>query len=101
MKLKKGDEVQIVKGKDKGKKGKIEQVFPKENKVLIPGVNLFKRHLKARSQKEPAEIATLVKPLPVSNVKLVCSKCHLPTRVGFRMDKDKKLRFCKKCKGET
>ena len=100
MKLRKGDEVKVAIGKDKGKTGKIEKVFTKEDKVLIPNINLFKRHMKARSQKEPSEIKTLSKPVSVSNVRLICPKCHLPTRIGYKIEGDKKLRICRKCKGE-
>ena len=78
MKLKKGDEVKVVRGKDKGRTGKIDRVLSKEDKV--------------------SEIITIIKPLPVSNVLLVCPKCHLTTRVGFSIDKDQKIRICKKCK---
>ena len=98
MKLRKGDEVKVVIGKDKGKTGKIEKVMPKENKILIQNINLYKRHLKARSQREPSEIKTLVKPLSISNVRLICPKCHLPTRVGYVTEGDKKQRICRKCK---
>ncbi|OGH42308.1 MAG: 50S ribosomal protein L24 [Candidatus Levybacteria bacterium RIFCSPLOWO2_02_FULL_36_8b] len=98
MKLKKGDEVKVVRGKDKGRTGKIDRVLSKEDKVLVLGVNQYKRHMKARSQKQPSEIITIIKPLPVSNVLLVCPKCHLTTRVGFSIDKDQKIRICKKCK---
>lgn len=100
MKLRKGDEVKVVIGKDKGKTGKIEKVFSKENKLLIQNINAYKRHLKARSQSEPSEIKTLVKPLSMSNVRLICPKCHLPTRVGYLTKGDKKQRICRKCKGE-
>ena len=100
MKLKKGDEVKIVIGKDKGKTGKIEKVLPKLNKVLVPGVNQYKRHLKARSQSQPSEIVTLTKPLPVSNIALVCPKCHLISRVKYSMDKGNKVRVCVKCEKE-
>jgi large subunit ribosomal protein L24 len=98
MKLKKGDEVQIKIGKDKGKKGKITSVFLKEKKVLVDGVNLFKRHLKARSQQQPAEIITISKPLHASLVVLICPKCKKPTRVGFEIDKETKNRICRMCK---
>ena len=100
MKLKKGDEIKVVRGKDKGKTGKIEKVFPKLNKVVVPNVNLYKRHLKARSQRQPSEIITLTKPLHVSNVKLVCPKCHLPARVGYKIDDGSKTRICRKCSQE-
>lgn len=96
-KLKKGDEVKIVAGKDKGKTGKIDKVFSKENKVLIAGVNLYKRHLKARSQNQPSEIVTITKPLPLSNVSLICPKCKVITRVGFNVEDNKKVRICRKC----
>ncbi len=100
MKFKKGDEVKVVRGKDKGKTGKIEKVFPKVNKVLINNINQFKRHLKKRSESEPSEIVTLTKPLIVTNVALVCPKCHLTTRVGYKIEKNSKVRICSKCKAE-
>ena|SRR5258705_4950718 len=97
MKLKKGDEVKIVIGKDKGKTGKVEKLFPKEEKVLIPGINEYKRHMKARSQNQKSEIITLTKPLSVAKVQIVCPKCHKLTRVGYKMEKDTEIRYCKKC----
>jgi len=97
MKFKKGDEVKVIKGKDRGKTGKIEKAFPKSNHVLVSGVNQYKRHMKARSQRQPSEIVTITKPLPVSNVMLICPSCHLPARVGFVTNEDKKKRICKKC----
>ncbi len=97
MKFKKGDEVKVIKGKDKGRTGKIEKVFLKENKVLVAGVNLYKRHLKARSAKQPSEIITLTKPLASANVMLICPKCHLTTRIGFKIENSDKRRICKKC----
>lgn len=100
MKLKKGDNVKVVRGKDKGKTGKIDMVFPKMNKVLVNNVNLYKRHLKARSQTKPSEIVTLTKPLPEENVILICPKCHKETRVGYRIEKGVKSRVCKKCEAE-
>lgn len=98
MKLKKGDEVKIVRGKDKGKNGKIEKVFPVLKKVAIANVNLYKRHMKARSQNQPSEILTLTKPLAMANVKIVCPKCKLPTRIGFKITKGEKERICRRCK---
>lgn len=100
MKLKKGDNIKVVRGKDKGKTGKIDKVFPKKGKVLIANINLFKRHLKARSQGQPSEIVTLNKPLNEESVVLVCPKCHKETRVGYKLIKDKKTRICKKCESE-
>lgn len=97
MKLKKGDNVKIVSGKDRGKIGKIEKVFGKIGKVLVTGVNQYKRHLKARSQGQPSEIVTITKPLPLQNVALICQHCKLPTRIGFRLEKNDKIRVCRKC----
>ena len=97
MKLKKGDNVKIVLGKDKGKEAKIEKVFSKTQKVLVHGVNQYKRHLKARSQGQPSEIVTITKPLPLSNVALVCPHCKFPTRIGFKVEKNDKIRVCRKC----
>jgi len=98
MKLKKGDEVIIIAGKDKGRKGKIEKVFSKEGKVLIPGINLVKKHLKPRKEGEKGGIVEIPKPLDVSKVALVCPKCSKPTRVGYLITKESKERICKKCK---
>ena len=100
MKIKKGDSVKVIRGKDKGKEGKVEKVLPKEGKVLVTNVNLYKRHLKARSEKQPSEIVTLTKPMPETNVILVCPKCHKTTRVGYKLEKGIKSRICKRCKSE-
>jgi large subunit ribosomal protein L24 len=100
MKLKKGDKIKILIGKDKGKTGEVERIFPARNLVLVPGVNEFKRHLKSRTQNQKSEIITITKPLPVSNVAVVCPNCKKVTRVGFKTVKDKKLRVCAKCKKE-
>lgn len=97
MKLHTGDTVQIVKGKDKGKTGKIERVLPFDEKVLIEGINQFKRHFKNRGFGKPSEIVTITKPLPVSNVAMVCPKCNKMTRIGYAIQNDKKVRVCKKC----
>ncbi len=97
MKLKKGDQVIITAGKDKGKKGKIEKVIPKENKVLLPGLNVYKRHLKKRDEKHPGGIIDISRPLPVSNVMFVCPKCTKPARIGFKISNKIKVRVCKNC----
>ena len=98
MKLKKGDNIIVIAGKDKGRKGKIEKIFPKEGLVLLPGINVFKRHTKSRGEKQPGGIIDIIKPLPISNVALLCPKCGKPTRVGYRVSKDEtKSRICRKC----
>lgn len=97
MKLIKGDEVKIVAGKDKGKTGKVEKVFAKEDKVLVLGVNEYKRHQKGGYGNTKSEIITITKPLPVANVQLVCPKCKKLTRVGYKIEKGVKARICRKC----
>lgn len=98
MKLKKGDKVVVIKGKDKGRHGKIEKVYPKKGRVLLPGLNIYKRHLKAQGKDKPGGIIELSRPLLAGNVMLICPKCKKQTRVGYIFDKKgKKHRVCKKC----
>lgn len=97
MKLLKGDTVKVVAGKDKGKVGKILRAYSKEEKVLVENVNQYKRHIKKRTEGEKSQIVTITKPLPLSNVSLVCPKCSKVARIGFKTEKGKKIRFCKKC----
>jgi len=97
MKLKKGDLIKVVSGKDRGKTGKIEKVLPKLRKVLVSGVNQYKRHLKAKTQGQTSEIVTIAKPLSEQNVAVVCPNCKLQTRIGFAMEKNGKIRVCRKC----
>jgi len=98
LKLKKGDMVVVMSGKDKGKTGQIEKVLPKTNQILIPGVNIVKKHTKPTKRNPHGGIVQINKPIPVSNVMLICPVCNKATRVGFKMLDNKKLRICKKCK---
>ena|SRR3972149_599973 len=97
MKIKKGDNVKILIGKDKGKTGQVERIYPVWEKVLVAGVNEFKRHIKSRARNQKSEIVTITKPLPVSNVALICTRCKRPTRVGYKEAKGNKVRICRKC----
>ncbi|MEK7565436.1 MAG: 50S ribosomal protein L24 [Patescibacteria group bacterium] len=97
MKIKKGDKVKVIKGKDRNKEGEVARVFPKNDKVLINGLNLYKRHLQPRGEGQKGEIKELSRPFPASNVQLICPKCKLITRVGYQVDDGKKARICKKC----
>ena len=97
MRIKKGNTVLIISGKDKGKKGKILEVLSKEGKILVEGVNLMKKHQKPKKTGEKGQIIQLPKPIDVSNVKLICLKCGKPTRIGYRIVEKKKYRTCKKC----
>lgn len=100
MKFKKGDQVIVTVGKNKGKKGQIERIFLKEGKVLIPGINIFKKHLKRRSEKRPGGIVEISKPLSLSKVALLCPKCGQLARVGYKKVDREKFRVCKKCREE-
>ena len=97
MKIKKGDTVKILKGKDRGKTGEVEKVFPEKGKIVVAGINVYKRHKKP-ADKKPGGIIDLIKPLPVSNVMIVCPKCSSGTKVGYKIEAGKKYRLCKKCK---
>ena len=99
MKLKKGDEILITAGKDKGKKAKIDKTYPKNDTVLLPGLNIFKRHMKKKDEKNPGGVISFPRPVPVANIQLLCPKCGKPTRIGFKIEKNKKTRICRKCQG--
>ncbi len=99
-KIRKGDLVLVIAGKDKGKTGKVTKVLPRENRVIVEGVNIVKRHMRARSQAQPSGIIEMAAPIHVSNVMLICPNCGEPTRVGFKItETGDKLRVCKKCGG--
>ena len=93
-KIKKGDRVVVLTGKDKGRQGSVSKVFPKESRVLVDGLNMVQRHTRPSQGNPQGGIKNKEAPLHVSNVAVVDSKGK-PTRVGFRMDGDKKVRFAK------
>lgn len=97
MKIKKGDLVLITAGKDKGKKGKVEKIYPKEGTILVPGLNLYKKHLKKRDEKTQGGIIDFPRPLPLGKVALICPKCKVQTRVGYSQSENEKIRICRKC----
>lgn len=101
MKIKKNDQIIVISGKDKGKKAKVLQVFPDKAKVLLEGLNLRKKHVKPKKSGEKGEMVQVPVPMDVSNVKLVCSKCGQPARVGYKLIEKKKFRMCKKCGQEA
>jgi large subunit ribosomal protein L24 len=88
----------VIAGKDKGKKGKVRLSYPKDERLLVDGINFIKRHARATGQVRQAGIIEREAPIHVSNLMLVCNKCNRPTRIGFRFLEDgKKVRFCKSC----
>jgi len=101
MKLKKGDRVRVLQGKDRGKEGTIMRVLPTEGRVIVDGVNVAKRHQRATKATMQGGIIDKDMPMPASAVAIVCPKDGA-TRVGYRFDEStgKKYRICKKCGGE-
>lgn len=100
MRIKKGDQIQIIAGKDKGKSGKVLRVVPEKFKIAIEGLNLIKKHLKPKRGGEKGQRIEIPALVNVSNVMLVCPKCGKLTRVGFKVNKEEKTRICKKCNSE-
>jgi large subunit ribosomal protein L24 len=98
MKIKKEDTVLVIVGKDKGKKGKVRQIMPKDNVLIIEGVNIIKRHMKPRGQARQAGIIEREAPLQISNVMLLCPKCNKPVRIQSKILEDgNRVRVCGKC----
>jgi len=102
MKIKKGDQVEVVTGKtvDKGKRGEVIRVFPKQGRVMVQGINMRTKHqaqMQAEGKTINPGIVKLEGPIDISNVMLVCKKCNKPTRVGIVREDDKASRMCKKC----
>jgi large subunit ribosomal protein L24 len=98
MKIRKNDTVLVIAGKDRGKKGKVRKALPKNDKVIVEGANMIKRHSRAKGQARQAGIIELEAPLDISNVILICNKCNKPARVGFRFLTDgRKARICRSC----
>ena len=100
MKIKKGDNVLVISGKDAGKTAKILKSLPKEGKILVEGVNLKSKHNRPKKQGEKGQIVKIATPFDVSNVKIICPKCGKAARIGYKIISDKKFRICKKCKSE-
>jgi len=96
LKFKKGDTVKITAGKDKGREGKIEKILSSESKALIPGVNLYKKHVKGFGDVKGG-IYDIPRPLGFGKIAVVCPKCKKMTRVGFKFAGEEKVRMCKKC----
>ncbi|MEK7494032.1 MAG: 50S ribosomal protein L24 [Patescibacteria group bacterium] len=98
MKVKKGDNVVITAGKDRGKSGKVLQVLPEDRAVVVQSLNMRKVHIRPKKQGEKGQTISKELPLDISNVMIVCPRCSKPARVGYQVSKDIKSRICKKCK---
>jgi len=97
MKIKKNDQVLIISGDDKGKKGKVLKAIPSAGKILVEGVNLVKKHVRPKKGGEKGQTVKTAKPISLSKVKLICPKCGKGARMGYEIKDDKKYRICKKC----
>jgi large subunit ribosomal protein L24 len=96
-KIKKGDKVIVLTGRDRNKTGQVEKVFSKTSEILVGGINMVKKHVKVSQKNTAGGVIEVQRPMPVSKVALVCPSCNKATRVGFTIKKDGKERMCKKC----
>lgn len=96
--VKRNDTVQVITGKDRGRRGSVRQVLPKNGRVIVTGINMVKKHRRSQNPTTPSDIIDLEAPLHLSNVMLVCPSCDATTRVGFQaLDGGGKTRVCKRC----
>ena len=100
MKIRKNDQVKMMIGRSKGKTGKVLRIFPDEQKAIIDGLSLVKKHVKPRKEGEKGQRIEVPGKVNVSNLMLVCSKCGKATRVGYKTVGENKFRICKKCQAE-
>ncbi|GAB4243200.1 MAG: 50S ribosomal protein L24 [Thermoleophilia bacterium] len=96
-KIRRGDTVQVIQGKEAGKQGKVLRVDPEKDRVVVERVNFIKRHVRPTQRNPQGGVIEREAPLPVSNVMLVCPGCGEPARTGMRLEGEDKVRFCKKC----
>ena len=99
LKFKVGDKIKVLSGKDKGRDGEIEKVMPTEGRVVVPGINIYKKHVKG-TPGQKGGIYDIPRPLSLAKIALICPKCKKTVRVGFKAIENKKVRICKKCKRE-
>lgn len=100
VKIKRGDTVEAISGKERGKRGKVLKVLPSDAnvRVLVEKLNITKKHMKPSQKNKEGGILEIEGPIHISNVSIVCSKCNKVTRIGFQLSNEKKMRYCKKCK---
>jgi len=101
MKLKKGDRVKVLSGKDRGEVGEVMRAIPQRNQVIVDGVNVSKKSQRAVRATMQAGIIDKDMPMPAAKVALLCPHCSKPTRIGYRFDGDTKVRICRKCGGDV
>lgn len=98
MKLKKGDNVTVITGKDRGKRGKILAMYLSKSRVLVEGINVYRKHRRPRRQGEKGEVINLPRSLHISNIQFYCSSCGRGVRLGHHAEGEAKMRHCARCK---
>ncbi|MBI2062378.1 MAG: 50S ribosomal protein L24 [Candidatus Yanofskybacteria bacterium] len=101
MKIHKGDNVIMLNGKDRGKTGKISMVIPSVDRVVVEGLNLIKKNVRAKKQGQKGQIISKERAVSASSVALVCKSCGKTTRIGYKFEGNNKIRICKKCGAEV
>ncbi len=101
MYIKKGDQIKMLSGKDRGKTGTVLRAFPEESRISVEGLNLYKKRSRPKKQGEKGETVLISRPFPASKAALVCANCKISTRVGHRIEGNIKVRYCKKCSATT
>lgn len=97
MKIKINDKIKVIRGKESGKEAKVIQVFPLQEKIVAEGLNMMKKHLRARKSGEKGQVIELATPFAAANALIICTKCGRPARIGFKTEGGAKKRVCKKC----
>jgi large subunit ribosomal protein L24 len=100
MKIRRGDKVKVISGKDRGREGVVTKVSRRRNEVWVEGLNIYKKHIRPSAQSQEGGIIEIQKPLPASKVQLICPHCQETARVGFVFKDQRKVRVCKKCQVE-
>jgi len=95
--IKKDDLIEVNTGVEKGRRGRILEIIPEKNQAIIEGINLVKKHQRARSQTKPSGIVTVPAPIHISNLVLICSKCGKKTKIKRDKIEDRRVRICKEC----
>ncbi len=100
MKIKKGDKVKVIAGRDEGREGVVERIIENKNSVVIPQINIYKKHIKKNEQMPQGGVVEVPRPLNISKVMLICPKCGKAARIGYEIKGNKKSRICKRCKSQ-
>ena len=100
MRIKKGDKIQVISGKDRGKSGNVLKVIPGSGKILVEKINIIKKHIRPKKEGESGQRVESPVPIDISNAMLLCSKCGKPTRVSYKVSSENKFRICNKCEAE-